>query len=396
MSFTVRTEEIIEKAKYSNQPAIDGVWIQTAIDRILQKIDQNLTRFACQFPAPATENLHYAVQEGNVEWTEGFWTGMLWLAYDVTKDEKYRQIAEVQLQSFKERAEKRIKTNTHDLGFLYTLSCVFAYKATGNKEAKATALLAADLLLERYQPEAKILQAWGDLNDPEKQGRMIIDCNLNLPLLYWASEETGNKEYFDIANQHIHQAARYLVREDASTFHTFYMDVKTGQPITGKTHQGYSDDSCWSRGQAWAMYGFVLNYVYTKDKTLLELSKKVTNYFLNRLPDDQVCYWDLIFTDGDQYRDTSGAAVAVCGILELIKHLPVLDEDVTYYKNAALLIVKSLEGNYATQADETQHGILLHAVYNMGRGMGIDESCLWGDYYYFEALVRLSKIWSLY
>ncbi|MDF2636025.1 MAG: glucuronyl hydrolase, partial [Pelosinus sp.] len=340
--------------------------------------------------------LRYAVQDSNVEWTEGFWTGMLWLAYDVTKDEKYRQIAKAQLKSFKERVEKRIKTNTHDLGFLYMLSCVQAYKVTGDEEAKETALLAADLLMERYQPEAKILQAWGDLNDPEKQGRMIIDCNLNLPLLYWASEETGNKKYFNAAYEHIQQAAKYLVRQDASTFHTFYMDVKTGEPIKGKTHQGYSDDSCWSRGQAWAIYGFALNYLYTKDNSLLELSKKVTNYFLNRLPDDQVCYWDLIFTEGEQYRDTSGAAVAVCGMLEMMKHLPLLDSDVTYYKNAAMLIVKSLEENYATQENETQNGILLHAVYNMGRNMGIDESCLWGDYYYFEALVRMSKIWNLY
>lgn len=389
-------EEIIKKDKYGQRPAIDAAWITKALDRIIEKINQNIELFGDRFPSSATKELRYELQDGNFDWTEGFWSGMLWLAYEVTRDVKYRSLAERHIDSFLDRLEKRIKTETHDLGFLYILSCVSAYKVTGNQKARKTALLAADLLLERYHPKAGIIQAWGNLNDPERRGRMIIDCNLNVPLLYWASEETGDKKYFTAANEHIHQAAEYLVRQDASTFHTYFMDVETGMPLQGKTHQGYSDDSCWARGQAWAIYGFALNYLYTKDTTLLEVSKKTANYFLNRLPEDDVCYWDLIFIEGAQYRDTSGAAVAACGLLEISKHLPIIDEDINYYQNAALWIIKSLEENYATANDETQNGLLLHALYNFGRNMGIDESCLWGDYYYFEALVRISRAWNLY
>jgi unsaturated chondroitin disaccharide hydrolase len=295
------------------------------------------------------------------------------------------------------RAEKRLYTDTHDLGFLYSLSCVAAYKLTGNEDAKRTALLAADLLMERYFDKAGIIQAWGALDDPEQQGRMIIDCNLNLPLLYWASEVTGDSRYADAARSHVLKAAQYIVREDASTFHTYYMDVNTGAPKYGRTHQGYSDDSCWARGQAWGIYGFPLSYIYTGDTELLELTKKVTNYFLNRLPEDLVAYWDLIFTEGtEQERDSSSPAIAACGMLELAKHLPLIDPSKRLYENAALHLVKALADNYTADSAPDSNGVLIHAVYNKPRGMGIDECNIWGDYYYFEAIVRLMKDWKLY
>lgn len=395
---TAITKEEIRSGRFPLQGSVDKAWAQQAIRHVLTKVDQNIERLGDRFPSASTQHSRYqAVTAEEVDWTEGFWTGMLWLAYEVTGDEKYKSIAERHVASFKVRIEQRHKTNTHDLGFLYSLSCVSAYKLTGNLEAKEAALQAADVLMERYHDKAQIIQAWGDLNNPEEQGRMIIDCNLNLPLLYWASEETGNKAYYQVARNHIHQAANYIVREDASTFHTFYMDVHTGKPVQGKTHQGYSDDSCWSRGQAWGIYGFALNYVYTRDAGLLELSKRLTHYFLNRLPEDDVCYWDLLFTEGEaQERDSSAAAIAICGLLELIKYLPVTDEEGVVYKQAALAMLQSLERNYTTGPSEEQHGVLLHAVYNKPRGMGIDESCLWGDYYYFEALVRVSRAWNLY
>ncbi|RDT63389.1 glucuronyl hydrolase, partial [Klebsiella pneumoniae] len=123
------------------------------------------------------------------------------------------------------------------------------------------------------------------------------------------------------------QAATYLIRDDASTFHTYYMDVATGAPRYGNTQQGYADDSCWSRGQAWGIYGFLLSYIYTGDETMIALSKRLANYFLNRLPEDYVCHWDLALVGTDALRDSSSAAIAVCGLLELVKHLPVTDPD---------------------------------------------------------------------
>lgn len=194
----------------------------------------------------------------------------------------------------------------------------------------------------RYFDKAKIIQAWGDLSDPENRGRMIIDCCMNLPLLYWAAEITGDKKYFKAAKNHANQAAEYIIREDASSFHTFYMDVETGEPRFGKTAQGFSDNSCWARGQAWGIYGFALSYKYTNDIKLIELDEKVANYFLNRLPQDCICCWDLIFTGGAQERDSSAAAIAACGLLELSKHLPLEDIMKKIYENAAVNIVKSL------------------------------------------------------
>lgn len=366
-----------------------------AFQSALKKIDENLPLFGDKFPAPAGKNNVYSATD-NVEWTSSFWTGMLWLAYEVTGNIKYRQAAEKQLDSFQKRIEERLFTDTHDLGFLYSLSCVAAYKLTGNEAAKRTALMAADLLLTRYFDKPGIIQAWGDLNDPEQRGRMIIDCLLNLPLLYWAAQVTGNPRYADYAYNHVKQSAKFLVREDASTYHTYYMDPATGAPLKGKTCQGHSDNSCWARGQAWAIYGFVLSYIRTGDGSLLELAKKLANYFLNRLPADKVVYWDLVFTDGNEGRDSSAAAIGVCGLLELGKHLPEDDENRDCYRNAALNILTSLVNYYSVKDSDYSNGLLLHAVYNKPKGEGVDECCIWGDYFYCEALVRVMKDWELF
>ncbi|MFC4802954.1 glycoside hydrolase family 88 protein [Neobacillus sp. GCM10023253] len=381
--------------KYENPPAVDREFVEQAIEHVLAKIDQNLAVFTDKFPDSSSINQVYQPID-NVEWTASFWTGMLWLAYEYTGDDKYRIAAEKQVESFKERLEKRIEIDHHDLGFLYTLSCVSAFKLTGNEQAMETAIKAADLLITRYYDKAGIIQAWGNLHDPKQRGRMIIDCNMNLPLLYWASEVTGKSVYREVAESHIKQAAKYIVRQDDSTFHTFYMDPETGAPLYGNTHQGYSDDSCWARGQAWGIYGFPLSYYYTKDWNLIELSKKLTDYYLARLPEDDICYWDLIFTHGDEERDSSAAAIAVCGLLELAKHLPLTDPDKRIYENAALAMVQSLYENYTTDIDSPANGILKHAVYFKPGGNGVDESCIWGDYYYFEALIRLVKDWNRY
>lgn len=392
---SVLDEGIRLKERYQKQSTINRAYVDQAIHHVLQKIDQNLETFTDRFPDSSSENGIYPSIENN-EWTTSFWTGMLWLAYEVTEDQKYRRVAEKQLISFKERLKNRIAVNHHDLGFLYTLSCVSAYKLTGNEEAKNVAIEAADLLMTRFHEKAGIIQAWGDLTDPSQRGRMIIDCNMNLPLLYWATEETGDQKYKSVAESHIQQAARYLVREDASTHHTYYMDPESGKPLYGDTHQGYADDSCWARGQAWGIYGFPLSYAYTKDWNLITLTKKLTNYYLNRLPKDYICYWDLIFTDGNEERDSSSSAIALCGLLELVKHLPLTDEERPLYESAINNTTESLVEHYTTDVHSNENGLLRHAVYYKGGNRGVDESCIWGDYYYFEALVRLSKDWNLY
>lgn len=388
-------EGIINKQRFVVRPEVTKEYCEKEIQYILKKIDENLEMFTYKFPSANSENNVYPPIE-NTCWTGSFWTGMLWLAYEVTGDEKYRKVAEIQVDSFKKRAEERIMIETHDLGFLYTLSCVAAYKLTGNEVAKKTALTAADLLMERYFEKAGIIQAWGDLNDPANRGRIIIDCMLNIPLLYWASEVTGDMKYFQAASNHKNQTANNIIREDSSCYHTFFMDVETGEPRFGKTAQGYSDNSAWARGQAWGIYGFALNYSYTQDESIIETNKKITNYFLNRLPEDFINYWDLIFTEGDEPRDSSAAAIAACGLMELSKNLPLTDENKLLYENAALYIVKSLAENYTTINLPEANGILQHGVYYRFEEEGTDECLIWGDYYYFEALVRLTKDWKPY
>ncbi|MBD1382242.1 glycoside hydrolase family 88 protein [Bacillus sp. IB182487] len=392
---TVSDEGLMNKERYATRPEVDRAFVEKACAYVLKKIDQNLDEFTNMFPDASSKNLVYPKTE-NVEWTPGFWTGMLWLAYEITKDEKYKQVAERHVESFKNRIEKKIHVDHHDLGFLYTLSSVSAYKLTKNETAKEAALGAAKHLSTRYYEKAGIIQAWGDLSDPKQRGRMIIDCNMNLPLLYWASEITGDQSYYDMAYQHVQKAAAHIVRKDASTFHTFYMDPEHGGPLYGNTHQGFSDDSCWARGQAWGIYGFPLSYSYTQDDEFITLSKKLANYFLNRLPEDHICYWDLIFTEGTEERDSSAAAISACGLLELSKSLPLTDSLKMYYDNAALSIVQSLSEYYTTAQEPEANGLLKHGVYYKAGNMGVDESCIWGDYFYFEALVRLLKDWKMY
>lgn len=388
-------EQIKNRDRYINKPEFSKKDIKDSINFILTKINENLDTFTDKFPKASSKDLVYPAID-NTCWTASFWTGMIWLAYEYTNDDKYKNIAMKHVKSFRERLSFPEHTNHHDIGFLYSLSCVAAYKITGDEFARDTAILAADRLMERYLPVAGIIQAWGDLSDPEQQGRMIIDCCMNLPLLYWTTEITGDQKYKDAAESHVKQASKYIVREDSSTFHTFYMDTKTGEPKFGKTFQGFSDKSCWARGQAWAMYGFPLSSGYIKDDKILGLTENVSNYFLNRLPKDEVCYWDLIFTEGDAYRDTSSVGIAACGLLEYIKYMKDSDPNRVIYKNAAIKMIKSLSENYTTVTEEKSNGILLHGVYALPQKLGIDECNLWGDYFYFEALTRLDRDWKMY
>lgn len=364
--------------------------LNKALLAITAKLEQNLDKFGNKFPSAVSKNNIYSKIDNNY-WTTAFWTGMLWLAYDVTNEKKYYEKALIHISSFKERIEKQVETNTHDLGFLYTLSCIAAYKLIKSAEAKNTALRAADLLMTRYFDKAGIIQAWGDLNNPHERGRLIIDCLMNLPLLYWAYNLTGNKKYFTAAYNHGQNTLKYLIREDASSFHTFYMDVDTGEPKYGKTAQGFSDSSCWARGQAWAIYGLTLSYIYSLDAEFINTAKKVANYFINRLPEDYVCYWDLVFTRGNEERDSSAAAIAACGLLELAKRLPNSDKDKKSYKNLAQNIFINLTANYLFDKNAKADGIIMHSVYSKPDNKGIDECTIWGDYFYFELLVRLLK-----
>lgn len=369
-------------------------WLAEAMHYVKSKVNENLPKYSTVFPTSSSENLIYG-EMGNKDWTEGFWTGILWLLYEDTNEKKYLSALETLLRTFQERLDQNIGLNTHDIGFLYSLSTLAGYKITGNEKALELSVRAADRLMERYSEKAQIIQAWGNLEDPKEKGRMIIDCLMNLSLLYNISEITGEKKYKEAAEHHAKQAQKYLVREDYSTYHTYYMNVDTGEPIKGVTAQGYSDNSAWARGQAWGVYGFALSYAHTGDKTFLETASRIADYYLERLPEDFVPYWDLYFQEGDEYRDSSSAGILACGLLELSKHLPVSDPRKKEYEETAVQIVKSLFENYTTEKD-LSNGIIKHGVYAIPFHVGVDECCIWGDYFYVEALMRLRNVWNMY
>lgn len=379
---------------------LDTQKIKEAVKQACEILHDNLAVYTDKFQDSNTTHGIYKATE-NVEWTTGFLTGEYWLSYELTHDEAFKRAALVQVESFYERIEKKIDVNHHDMGFLYTPSCVAAYKLAGSERGKKAALLAADNLAERFREKGQFLQAWGEL-DAQDNYRLIIDCLLNLPLLYWASDITGEKSYRDKALRHTKTSLANLVRADNSTYHTYFFDKDTGKPTRGVTHQGYRDGSAWARGQAWGIYGTALSYKYTKDPQCIELFCKVTDFFISRLPEDMVPYWDLDFTAADKEpKDSSAAAIAVCGILEMCKYLEV--DTAKYYEGVARRILSRLINNYAVKPKSEANGLLLHGVYAKAsehnpipQDRGVDECNAWGDYFYLEALARVSMDWKPY
>ena len=391
--------EVMLSGKYADYE-IPREKLEYALSEALAKIDYSLTTLGDKFPDECSKNNVYPAKDNNdgrSTWTTGFWTGILWHAYEITGDAKYKDVASRHVPTFYQRIEEKNGVNHHDMGFLYIPSCVAAYKLDGNEQGKEAALMAADHLITRYHESAEFIQAWGSVGADDNY-RLIVDCLLNIPLLYWASDVTGDPTYRDIAYKHFSTTVSVCYREDGSTYHTYYFDKVTGLPLRGATAQGASDDSTWSRGQAWGMYGPMLTYIYEEDQRALDTFMSAANYYLFYLPEDYVAYWDLSFSDGDdEPRDSSSAAIAVCAMLEAIKHM---DEDDPYrrlYYNACQRIMDSLIDDYLTKDNPNANGLLLHGTYSKPGNNGVDEMTIWGDYFYMEALHRmLDPTWELY
>lgn len=332
------------------------------------------------------EGLNY-VPEENTAWTGAFFPGMMYLAYDRTGDQAFLAHANDYLDSFEQRIDNRIGIS-HDLGFLYTLSCVALYKLTGNERARTVALKAAAVLSERYNEKGRYIQAWGEVGEGTPCVKIIVDTMLNLPLLFWAGQEGGDKRYTDIATAHAHTCADYLVRDDFSSFHTYLMDPVSGKAIEGRTHQGFRDQSTWARGQAWAVAGFALAYRYTQEPRFLEVSRRTAEVFIENLPADFVPYWDFSFNDRiPDLRESSAASVFTCGLLELADQTG--GEAAERYRAAARTVVRGLYDHYFLH-DPDRIGLLTDGVYHRLLG---PICTIWGDYFFYETLIRLQKDW---
>lgn len=384
--------------------AIPAETLAEAIAAAVATTRGNIARFGDRYPDDTTDSGFYPLRPaaggipegGNRGWTTSFVPGMQWIAWEATGDDVFRDAALRHAADFGERIRRQVDVDMHDLGFLYSLACVTAWRLTGDEDARQSALAAADYLMTRFLEPAGIIQAWGDLSDPAQQGRTIIDSLMNMPLLTWAYEQTGEERYADAVRRHTLQLRENIIRADDTTFHTFFWDVETGEPLRGSTAQGAHDDSCWARGQAWGIYGFALNHRDTGDDRFLDASRRCADYFLEHLPADAVSYWDLVYTDGsDAPRDSSAAAIAVSGLRELAG-VETDAANAERYVAAADRILASLIAHY-TPADGESDGLVLHGVYSLPADEGVDEANLWGDYFYFEALMRTAHPeWRLY
>ncbi len=408
-------KKMTEISKMKNHEEIGSAGITAGLDFACRQILRILPDFTEKFQPAYSIGNFYEPSE-NTDWTNGFWTGEIWLAYEYLKRrqagdhedaDRLLHAGEVQVQSFLNRIRQKISVDHHDMGFLYSPSCVAAYKLTGNTDAKTAAILAADQLLTRFQPVGGFLQAWGPMDQKENY-RLIIDCLLNLPLLFWATEETGDEKYKDIALKHIHTAVANVICEDGSTWHTFFFDPVTGLPDHGETCQGYRNGSAWARGQAWGVYGMAVAYRYTRDPEYISLFYRVTDYFLEHLPDNLIPYWDLEFTswteeqlrEDPQPRDSSAASIAACGMLEMAKYLP--QDMAELYRGYAKKLIKAVSDICAVHDHSVSNGLVLHSTYsnhspyNTCNHYGVDECNSWGDYFYMEALTRLDCDWEVY
>lgn len=380
-------------------PEITRVKLEEAYKKAVELVISNVDEFLYRFPDSNSKNNFYPRTE-NIEWTTGFWTGEIWLAYEATKNEKLKMTGNIQVDSFMERIKMKIDVNHHDMGFLYYPSCVKAYQLTGNERAKEAALKAADNLMMRFQEKGQFFQAWGDINDENKYS-LIIDSLLNMPLLFWAFEVTGEQMYADKAKTHIKTVINHVIREDFSTYHTYFFNPVDGKPLKGVTHQGNRDGSSWARGQAWGIYGVATAYGYLKNKEYLDIFKELTAYFIENLPKDLIPYWDFDFYDGsDEPRDSSASAIAICGMLEMAQHLSASES--AYYISSAKKLLNALIEKCAVKSQKESNGLLLHGTYARGTktnscsDRGVDECNTWGDYYYLEALTKCVKSMNFY
>ncbi|WP_053738118.1 glycoside hydrolase family 88 protein [Nocardia sp. NRRL S-836] len=317
-------------------------------------------------------------------WVGGFWPGLLWLAHLDSGDLRFRTLAE----SANDRlAPRRLDPRDHDLGFLFSPSWVTAHRLTGNPVWRDGAIDAATTLTQRWNPTGRYLRAWGRLGTPGNAGRVIIDTMMNLDLLAFASEQTGDRRFIDIAIAHARTTQTHFVRADGSTPHVFDFNPDIGAPVGPNTVQGYSPTSCWSRGQSWGVYGFTTMYRRTGLREFRDTARKMADYALSALTPDHVPVWDYRSPLGaNDVKDSSAGAILACGLLDLAK--------VTgrpHYHQKALAILDGLVSTCLTTESTRAEAILARGTRNRPSEDGIEISLPYGDYYLFEAILRVLK-----
>lgn len=315
-------------------------------------------------------------------WCNGFWAGMMWMMYAETRDERYANIArttEVKLDACFEQ----FYGLHHDVGFMWLPSAVNDYRLTGNQDARRRALHAANLLAGRFNPVGKFIRAWNDLPDgSDTRGWVIIDCMFNIPLLYWASEETGDPRFRQIAMMHADTVMETFIREDGSVKHIVEFDPETGALVRDYGGQGYAQGSSWTRGQGWGLYGFMMSYIHTGKQAYLDTAEKIAKYFIANIPADGLIPVDFCQPAEPNWYDDTAAAIAACGLLELAKAV----EDGTVYREAAEKMLCALSECHCDFSHDTES--ILQKCTGAYHSREHEFSIIYGDFFFLEALLK--------
>ena len=326
------------------------------------------------------------------DWTEGFYPGSLWYIYENNKQNTWKQEA-IRWTEVLEPLKKQ--KGHHDIGFLIYCSFGNAYRLTKKEEYKQIIIEAANSLCTRFSPKTGCIKSWNYRKSWNGKDEwfypVIIDNMMNLELLYFASKVTGDPHYAEIANSHAITTAREQFREDYSNYHVVNYDPETGKVLHKQPCQGFSDNSAWARGQAWAVYGYTACYRETQDTTFLNFAVKVADMIMNRVKtDDAIPYWDYDAPVTEETpRDASAASVTASALIELSTMVP----DGKKYLDYAEKILKSLSGDaYLAKVGENQGFILMHSTGSLPNGSEIDTPLNYADYYYLEALKRFMDL----
>ncbi|MDN4617533.1 glycoside hydrolase family 88 protein [Paenibacillus sp. PsM32] len=362
----------------------DTQWLEQAWEYTTQKLERTRQRIGATFPN-ASFNGQYDARELEC-WTNGFWPGILWLYFRETGDRQAQEIAqdcEVQLDELLHEFEKL----HHDNGFLWSLTSVANYKLTGNHLSRRRALIAASHLAGRFNLKGHFIRAW--LHEGS-EGLAIIDCMMNLALLYWASETTGDPRFRHIAKAHSDMTIQQFVRQDGSVHHIVRFDPETGELIEGLGGQGYDPDSAWSRGTSWAIYGFAIGYRYTGDSRYLQTALDVADFWISQTQQDRVPPWDFRAPDDQLHiKDSTAAACAASGMLELA-YLLEQDQDsrASIYRDHATATVESLFKDYTPQNDN-EEALIIKGTASYPARAEVEVPIIYGDYFFLEALAKL-------
>ena len=337
------------------------------------------------------------------EWCGGFWPGILWMDYSLTKDENIEKAAEGYTQALRHIAYEPIFD--HDIGFLMFCSFGKGYEATHNADYKKIIFASADSLATLFNPMVGTILSWPRNVKMFGGHNTIMDNMMNLDMMFWAAKNGGNPLLYDLAVSHAKTTIEHHFRPDGSCYHVAVYDPVDGHFIKGVTHQGYADSSMWARGQSWAIYGYTMVYRYTKNPVFLKFAEKVTDAYLRRLighNDDKITTeilsrkdlvpkWDFDDPDPKASKDASAACVVADALLELSQYVG--NDKGKHYHDIAVATLAQLS-TPAYLSGKRNDSFLLHSTGHHPAGSEIDASIIYADYYYLEALMRLKKYQS--